>query len=105
MFYRPFGIGFTEDKIELSNGFKRYDQDIITKKRQLNYKGTFTDYMTCTEKMILFFKAHAKSDKIFYKKIAFLFFISLTCLACAKEQKQIATQTNDIAFQQEADSE
>jgi hypothetical protein len=44
MFYRPFGIGFTEDKIELFNGFKRYDQDSITKKRQLNYKGTFTDY-------------------------------------------------------------
>ena len=44
MFYRPFGIGFTKDKIELFNGFKRYDQDSITEKTQLNYKGTFTDY-------------------------------------------------------------
>ena len=43
-FNRPFGIGFTEDKIELFNGFRRYDQDSVTGKRQLNYKGTFTDY-------------------------------------------------------------
>ena len=43
-FNRPFGIGFTEDKIELFNGFQRYDQDSVTGKRQLNYKGTFTDY-------------------------------------------------------------
>lgn len=42
--YRPFGIGFTKDKIEFFNGFKRYDQDSITGKHQLNYKGTFTDY-------------------------------------------------------------
>lgn len=40
----PFGIGFTEDKMELFNGFQRYDQDSVTGKRQLNYKGTFTDY-------------------------------------------------------------
>ncbi len=44
LFYRPFGIGFTEDKIEFFNGFKRYDQDTISRKRELNYKGTFTDY-------------------------------------------------------------
>jgi len=43
-FNRPFGIGFTEDKIELFNGFKRYNQDSVTGKRQLNYKGTFTNY-------------------------------------------------------------
>lgn len=43
-FNRPFGIGFTEDKMELFNGFQRYDQDSVTGKRQLNYKGTFTDY-------------------------------------------------------------
>jgi hypothetical protein len=41
---RPFGIGFTEDKIELFNGFRRYEQDSVTGKRQLNYKGTLTDY-------------------------------------------------------------
>src|SRR5690606_37668361 len=39
-FNRPFGIGFTEDKMELFNGFQRYDQDSVTGKRQLNYKGT-----------------------------------------------------------------
>lgn len=44
LFYRPFGIGFTEHKIEFFNGFKAYDQDTITRKRTLNYKGTFTDY-------------------------------------------------------------
>ncbi|MDN3725517.1 DUF6438 domain-containing protein [Aequorivita sp. SDUM287046] len=43
-FYEPFGIGFTDKKIEVFNGFKQYDQDSITKKRQLNYKGTFADY-------------------------------------------------------------
>lgn len=43
-FYRTFGIGFTENKVEFFNGFKRYDQDTITRKRKLNYKGTFTDY-------------------------------------------------------------
>ena len=43
-FNRAIGIGFTEDKIELFNGFQRYDQDSVTGKRQLNYKGTFTDY-------------------------------------------------------------
>lgn len=43
-FRRPFGIGFTKDKIEFFNGFKRYDQDTTKRKRQLNYKGTFTDY-------------------------------------------------------------
>src|SRR5690606_33909327 len=43
-FYVPFGIGFTNDKIEIFNGFKQYDQDSVSRKRQLNYKGTFTDY-------------------------------------------------------------
>lgn len=42
--YTPFGIGFTREKIEIFRGFKRYDEDSISKKRQLNYKGTFTDY-------------------------------------------------------------
>ncbi|WP_299683604.1 DUF6438 domain-containing protein [uncultured Dokdonia sp.] len=43
-FDRPFGIGFSKEKIELFNGFKRYEQDTITRERHLNYKGTFTDY-------------------------------------------------------------
>ena len=43
-FYEPFGIGFTGEKIEIFNGFKQYDQDSISRKRQLNYKGTFSDY-------------------------------------------------------------
>ena len=37
-FNSPFGIGFTKDKIEFFYGFKRYDQDSITGKYQLNYK-------------------------------------------------------------------
>jgi len=43
-FNRPFGIGFTKDKIEIFNGFQNYDLDSVTGKYQLNYKGTFTDY-------------------------------------------------------------
>ncbi len=43
-FNEPFGIGFTEDRIEFFNGFKRFDQDSISRKRHLNYKGTFADY-------------------------------------------------------------
>src|SRR5690554_7459507 len=43
-FYEPFGIGFTDEKIEIFNGFKQYDQDSISRKRQLNYKGTFAHY-------------------------------------------------------------
>ena len=43
-FNRPFGIGFTEDKIEIFNGFIKDEQDSVTRKWQSNYKGTFTDY-------------------------------------------------------------
>jgi hypothetical protein len=52
-FYRPFGFGFSKNKIEFFNGFTRVERDSLTGKRSFNYKGNFTDYKIMNDSIFI----------------------------------------------------